>query len=546
MNLSARPLRRQRPAANALYAPPRDLLQPVKLAYCAALLMAALVQVAFFYRAESNLLVTLLATGASLLGITHALDGERFRAHPVSALILLMYTTTSTAAALLVKSLEFAPLVEQLEVPLTTYSVLLVGQFAVLLADRVYLRSTALQQLRRLLSRQLIAKAGVMRWPLDGELWILGFLGCASVVLTGTDYESGASFGVAGAGLKLIRAFGFLKFAPFLIPFRNALSGEPAPPRLPMLPLAAYFVLLVGISFATNSRSTFADTIPTVAIFALIARSQGRLDLRRIGPGTLIAAAAIALLAGMLLSRVSLAMVVVRDYRNTLDVGSLVRMTVEAFFNTDWLESAKARMEASTYLGNYSETYVQGKFFARFILTKFHDNVLYYFSLMGPDQVASYKEFMLDRLAGTLPDPLLRILGIALDKKDLVVSNGDYVVYLVDGWGLGGFKTGSMIGEVWGVFGPWLFGPVIFASALLLFVFHDAFVMVTKYQRLAFSPVILLLIWNLCGTTAAFGLGAESVTAIPAGIVRGLPQNVLFYMLATFGLRLLGRAAGRR
>ena len=546
MNFTAGSLRRQHPAPGALHAKPRDLLQPIRLAYCAGLIGAALVQTAFFFRAEDNLLATLLATVASLVGVYHALDGERFRAHPVSALILLMYTTTSTAAALLVKSLEFAPLVDRLEVPVTTYSVLLIGQIAVLAADRVYLRSKALQDFRRLLSRRVIARVGVMRWPLDGELWILGFLGCASVILTGTDYESGASFGVAGAGMKLIRALGFLKFAPFLIPFRNGLSGEPGPVRLPLLALGAYFVMLVGISFATNSRSTFADTIPTIAIFALISRSQGLLDLRRIGPGTLIAAAIIGLLAGVALSRVSLAMVVVRDYRNTLDVGSLVRMTVEAFFNTEWLESAKARMEASVYLGNYSETYVDGRFFARFILTKFHDNVLYYFSLMGPDQIAAYADFMRDRLAGTLPDPLLRIFGIALDKSDLVVSNGDYVVYLVDGWGLGGFKTGSMVGEVWGVFGAWLFAPVMFVSALLLFVFHDAFVMVTRHQRLAFSPVILLLIWNLCGTTAAFGLGAESVTAIPAGIVRGLPQNVLFYMLATYGLRLLGRAAGRR
>ena len=164
-------------------------------------------------------------------------------------------------------------------------------------------------------------------------------------------------------------------------------------------------------------------------------------------------------------------------------------------------------MESSVFFADYSETYVDGRFFARFLLTKFHDNILYYFSLMGPDQISSYKEFMLDRLAGTLPDPLLRLFGIALDKKDLVVSNGDYVIYLVDGWGLGGFKTGSLVAEVYGMFGWLLYPFVMMASALLLFVFHDAFVMVTKHRRLAFSPLILLLIWNLVGTTAAFGLG---------------------------------------
>ena len=63
--------------------------------------------------------------------------------------------------------------------------------------------------------------------------------------------------------------------------------------------------------------------------------------------------------------------------------------------------------------------------------------------------------------------------------------------------------------------------------------------------RRAFSPLIILLIWNLVGTTAAFGFGAETVTAVPAGIVRGLPQNVLVYALAVLMVRGITRVIGR-
>ena len=90
-----------------------------------------------------------------------------------------------------------------------------------------------------------------------------------------------------------------------------------------------------------------------------------------------------------------------------------------------------------------------------------------------------------------------------------------------------------MIAEAFGFFG-WWFPVVIIGSGLLLFVFHDAFAMATPYGGMAVSPLVLLLIWNLCGTTAAFGLGAETVASVMSGVVRNLPQNALIYALAAW------------
>lgn len=514
----------------------RDDLRMVREGYLALVTAAALVQVLFFFRVEGNLLATVIALAASIAGIAYALDSERFRAQPVSALILMMFTTTSTSGALLVKALEWSPLVDRLLVPLRTFPVLFVAQFALIAADQAYLRFRPFASARNAISRRVLQPIGLMRWPSDGELWVFGAIGCFSVLLTGTDFESDASFGMASAGEKMIRAFGFLKFAPFLIPFRDALSGQPARTRAPVGALGLFFLGLVVISFATNSRSTFADAIPTVGICLLISTAIGRSQLKRVPMGRLVAFGVIAVLAGVMLSRVALAMVVVRDYRHESDVGTLVRMTIEALFNNEWLEAAKAKMDTAVTVANYSEDYVNSRFLARFLLTKFHDNILYYFSLMGPDQIASYKGFMFDRFAATLPDPLLRLVGLDIDKSDLIVSNGDYIIYLVDGWGLGGFKTGSMMGEIFGVWG-WAYPLVLVGCAWMLSVVYDAFVIPGFQGRLCFSPLMLLLIWNLVGTTAAFGFGTETVTSIPAQILRGMPQTVLIYLIAIGLLR---------
>ena len=106
-------------------------------------------------------------------------------------------------------------------------------------------------------------------------------------------------------------------------------------------------------------------------------------------------------------------------------------------------------------------------------------------------------------------------------------------------------KAGSMMSEVVGVFG-WASPLVMIASALMLFVCYDSLVMPTALGRVAFSPLVLLMIWNLCGTTAAFGLGAETVTAVPSGIIRTLPQNVLAYALAVWVIRQATRLWSRR
>lgn len=532
------------PRAASEARPASDTLRGVRYAGVAAVGAAALVQLLFFYGVEDNLVSTLLALTSSLIGIGYALGSRRFCAQPISALILLLYTITATAGALMVKSLEGSALADRLQVPVTTYAVLFGGQLTLLAADQLYLRVTAFGRLRSFIAQRALQPLGLMRWPTDLQFWLLGAMGCASVLMTGTDFESDASFGLASAGAKLIRAFGFLKFAPFLIPFRDALCGAPCRVRVPVLPLALYFLALVGISFATNSRSTFADAVPTVGICLLTATALGRFDIRRIPPAKLLLFGLVALISATLLSRVSLAMVVVRDYRHNADVGMLVRMTAEALFNSEWLAAAKAKMDTAVTVANYSEDYVDSRFFARFILTKFHDNILYYFSLMGPDQIASYKGFMLERAAATLPDPLLRPLGLMVNKQDLIVSNGDYIIYIVDGWGLGGFKTGSMIAEVFGVFGA-AFPLVLLAATLLLFVVHDAFAAESPFGRLGLSPLMILLIWNLVGTTAAFGLGAETITAIPAGILRGLPQDILVYLFATAVVRAATRIAGR-
>lgn len=499
--------------------------------------LAAAVQLMFHADVVDNTLTTLLAAATSVVGFMHVLRADRFRVAPASALLVLFYTLTAAAGALLAKTIEGTGVAHRLSDPVPTFTILFVSQVTLLLADRAYLQGRALQRMRHWLTRRIVARVGLLAWPSDLGLWLLGFLGIAATVIGGSDHESAASFGSGTIVFKLVRGFGFFKFAPFLILFRNGLSGAPSRVSPTVVPaLAAYFAVLVGVSFITNSRSTFADAIPTVGICILVTLAYGLIPPSQLKPGRLLLIALVGGIAGLLLSRVALAMVVARDYRYFLDASALVHLTIEALFNSEWLEAARAKMDSTVNTADYSEVYVDNRFFSRFLMTKFHDNIVHYGELLGPDQLSEYRQFMLDRLYGTLPDPFLRALGINLNKEELVISNGDYLIYLADGWGLGGFKTGSMFGEMYTVWG-WYFPIMLVLVAWLLFVVYDSLAAVTSTGRPVVAPLLLLVVWNLVGTTAAFGLGAETVVSPVAGVLRGLPQNIVLYLVAAWGVR---------
>lgn len=525
-------------AAPAIMPRRGDTLAPLRALLIGAVAVSAGVQWVFHSDQPNNALATALVLATSLIGFMHTLRTERFRAAPVSALAILFFTLTSSAGALMVKTMERSALVDRLSEPTLTFGVLLASQVALLLADVVYQRSRLMQRARHLLTAGA-HRLTLLQWPPDLHLWLMGLFGLFAAVVSGSDHESAASFGAGTALAKLLRAFQILKFAPFLIPFRNACSGTPARFHGSMyVPLAGYFCLLVGASFLTNSRSTFADSIPTIGVCLLLALGYGAIRPSQLKPGRLIFIAVVLGLAALILSRVALAMVVARDYRYFVDASALVQLTIEALFNSEWLEAARAKMESTINVADYSETYVDSRFFSRFLMTKFHDNILYYGGLLGADQVAQYQQFVWDRLWATLPDPALRALGINIDKSELVISNGDYMIYLADGWGLGQFKTGSMFGELFTLYG-WGFPLVLVAVSWLLFVAYDAFAALTPEGRLVISPLLLLLAWNLVGTTAAFGFGSETWVSIIAGVARGIPQNLLVYLMAAWGLRLL-------
>lgn len=517
-------------------------LLTVRLSLLALYGVSAAIQLLILSGTTQELASVALVSLGAIGGGIYCLNGRVISTHPVSTILVLSFSFCSMGGALLVKTLEGASVAEGLNQPCETFLMLALAMGVMIASHFFYCRSILLSNARAYLSDRVLHPLGTFRWPTDRELWVVGLIGLASVLYIGGERPGGPEFGTGVLGEKLLAPFRMLKFAPFLIPFAGLFSGDSlrAEKKTPLLTLSAYFVCLVLSSFATNSRSDFAEVIPTLAVLMLIAIALGHWSRLRIRSSHLLATAVAGVVALAVLSRLALAMVAVREFRTKVSADELIRITFDAFFNSSWLDSARARIEASAASSGYSEFYVENPFLSRLIVTKFHDNVFYYSAMLRDIDINSLRQVLVDKLVLVLPEPVALALGFSLNKLDYFWSSGDFVFALAQGHGLGGFRMGSMIAELYAGFG-WMFAPLLTSVVIVVFLVHDAFVTRSIKAQVLVSPIILLLIWTAAGTTGAYGFNGESAVNTLGAILRVIPQFVLTFLVAGLAAKSLVR-----
>jgi hypothetical protein len=236
-------------------------------------------------------------------------------------------------------------------------------------------------------------------------------------------------------------------------------------------------------------------------------------------------------------------MVIARKSRGYVSPVQMVDLTVYYFQRPQLLHAQREKDRFISIRSNYDETYFASPLIARLVETKFHDNALYFGSKVGAKGEEKMRDITGDFFWATLPDPALKSLEIDVDKKDLKFSMGDYISHLGGGGGLGGFKTGSGFAHGIILFG--YFFPLIYLLICpILFLAHDLLSYRSANGRVFLSALGMLGIWKLF----QYGISAESLQAMFMGVVRGLPQNIILYLvifhMARLGARMLGSLAG--
>ena len=466
-----------------------------------------------------NIAAGCLVLASSLAILLYLLWTDAIQTHPLSTFAIFGFCVTSQLGALLAQSGSGNSLAQNLRQPLQTFAWLAAFQAVALLAHALY-RNFSRPQAQQPpgLLRALLERCGLYQPPGVGTLWLMGFMGICGQLL------GSLSQGTAG---KLAQGFSFVAWAPFLIPmFVAELGAGYCNRQRNYLFLTFYIGLIALLGIAANARGMMLSGLMTIALVSLLRamRSQQPVRAEQLGKYTLVL-----LLMGAMAIPVSDLMVAMSIARKARGNASALKMVEDTFYYVSQPDQIRQRREldkAEALRSNYDETYFDNPLLGRLMETKFHDNALYFAAHLAAGDADKVWDTTGDFLWATLPDPALKALQVKVDKESQKFSMGDYLSHLSGAGELGGFKTGSGFAQGLAMFDGY-FVLLYFCLCPILFLAADLLAYRSAQGGVLVSALGMLGIWRLF----QYGITGESLQYLFMAVVRGLPQNILVFLL---------------
>lgn len=474
----------------------------------------------------SNLICVFIVGLTSILTFHVVIRGSIFRSTPLPALTVLGFNVIAMSGALVVQTLTFRSLVYNLKVPVFTFSLSVLFQISLLISFFIFLKSPFLILISKKINKQVFLRIGVMNAPTRLQIWIIGFIGLAAMFLTTANvYSDVKTYGEIGN--KFLAGFNYLAFAPFILPILDKmfyLSKDLHSGKSVKWFLIGYTGLLILVAMIRNSRGVMMLGITNLFVGFLLILFLGQLRLTKYLKIGLAAAALITLIISPLLADLAVAMVLVRGERTQLSSQELIVKTISTFSDKSSLESYRKISNAIIKGDGYDENYISNPFLARFVNTKFFDNTLSYDDVSSGKHADKILSISIDKFMALLPTPLLEVMGININKNNLMFSMGDALYSAQSGVEIASYLTGSPIAHGFAIFKYLVFIFVIPLFLLSFIAFQS--LTLNNFSFVIISPVVLLQLMSV------FGLAAGDSLLGPIGyIFRSLPESIFIYWL---------------
>jgi hypothetical protein len=433
--------------------------------------------------------------------------------HPLSSFAIFGFCVTSGLGAIITQSSAWTPVISELHQPILTFSALALYQVIALMAHAFYRVMAASKPKKTGPFRHLLQKIGIYSIPSPMVLWVMGGMGVFCFLLS--------RFSAIANGLS------FLAWAPFLIPiYAQQVGSSYGDIKKHIVMLIAHASLIAIIAILFNARGPMLAGIMTVSLLFLLAgmRSEKPLDTKVLMKLAMFGTIGIAL--SFPASNLVTAMAMVRADRGKITPFEMVGKTIDNFKDPEQLKAFKKAALAKDLRTAYDEKYIENPMLARFVITKYHDNALYFAGKISDKNVQEIWDITADFLWITLPQPWLDKLKIDINKQKMQFTMGDTLAHYAIGTPLSGLRTGSIFGEGWVLFGL-MFPIIYFGICLVLFVSVDIFAMRTVAGITILSAIGMLNLWN----NFLFGITADSLHHLFIGVVRGVPQSILLYAI---------------
>ena len=365
----------------------------------------------------------------------------------------------------------------------------------------------------------------------DSALWILGFIGLfAQIFVLRTHVQIGDVFG------KFVSAFTFFQNAPILLFFPSLYKKNCSISFKNNYYLWLYFILLVIVNFATNSRHAVLVPFGTFTLlFILVYIINPRRVSQLLSKYIVISLLSLFFVLPFL-SDISVAILAVRNYRTESSPIEMLKRTLDVYMDSQQMEALYKEKEAlnkrgdsEDYKDEWTENYVNNFALNRYCNIRITDATLYYKNIIGnanPKMLGFFKESVLK----LLPSPFLKALGFSVDKSK-TYSQGDYLYYLATGnySALGTSRVTSHLADGLATFGFFYF-PIQFILFWICFLILDCFSVFTK-SGMRYSVFGLISIFTFFGMFR----NANGCFGELSYILRDFPQ---FILISWIGLKI--------
>lgn len=451
----------------------------------------------------------------------------------LSSFMVIGFASTQFYFPLLFTTIEGKPLIHNLELPEEVFLHAGLCLIALLIAHSLYrflMRATPERKV------SLLARAGFFTPPSHTQVWIMGMVGMASsfyVYLANPDVAQEAT---GDPSVKALQALGPFMYAPFFISLSKLYGNKTKPHRAYPLMIAVYALLLFGISMAQNQRGTFMFGLVSPAFAYGLGLLIGVFKTRIVSFRNVAVAGLLVWVLTGPFTDLGTAMLLVRDQRKDIPPSELITLTLEALDDKQALEARKKDDASDPMDFDWDERYLDNLFTARFANIKFNDLSLGTYSKVGmydPDM----QQFSIDQVLASLPNPVLQMFKVDIDKDILhALSYGDYLYVLSGGYGVPtGWRVGHMAGTGMATFGWWYLAILAVAIMPVFFLLDKFYRPRTDAEALESSAPEDKFKFSFCGIlilTPIFQfLLFESVAYIATYLLRGWIQIVLLYFV---------------
>lgn len=366
-------------------------------------------------------------------------------------------------------------------------------------------------------------------------LWSMGLIGLLTTFysIAKGDAQIGDTSG------KFISALNYLMFAPVCLFFPFLLKIEYKRTKY----VLAYTAFIILINLATNKRHLIITPIGTIGILFLFHLILKNIRITQIiSPVKIVITGVVIFLGLNLLNTVSTAMLYTRqtllyteELRDNADKMETFAFTLETLQNEQLMQRLKESKKENSQ-GTYTTSYAQGwteQYVSNFLLSRYAnmritDETIYYAHKRGFANNAM-QENLLNSILYLFPSPILKFLGIQLDKTSMDFSRGDYL----HGTGYGNYVVTSHVGDGLATFGNWYF-LIQLAVYILMFKAINCFTYYTS-NVILYAPFAVMDVFVFLGRFR----NAQGIFGDLGFLIRGFIQGIVTYLIIYLMIRFI-------